>query len=297
MRKKSGLYMHYHLMLLPGFIFLIIFSLYPMTGLQLAFKDFNPVKGVWDSPWVGWKHFQFLISNSDSFRVFNNTVAIASMKIVFNLIAPIVFALLLNEVRIRWFKRTVQTVVYLPYFLSWVILAGMFRDIFSLDGIVNHLLISTGAEPFMFFAHSGWFRGILIGTEAWRDFGFGAIIYLAAITNINPNLYEAAAIDGASRWQQLGNITLPGLAPTIVLLTTLSLQNVLNAGFDQIFNMYNTMVMDKSDIIDTYVYRVGLQQAQYELGTALGLFKSVISFALIILASKLASKYANYRIF
>jgi len=297
MRSTKLKYVHYHLMLLPGFILLAVFAFYPMTGLQLAFKTFNPVKGVWMSPWSGFEHFAFLFRNSDSFRVFSNTVIIALMKIVVNLITPIVFALLLNEVRVRWFKRTVQTIVYLPYFLSWVILAGMFRDIFSLDGIVNHFLQSLGAEPFMFLGDSNWFRGILVGTEAWRDFGFGAIIYLAAITNINPNLYEAAAIDGATRWQQLKHVTFPGLTTTIVLLTTLSLQNVLNAGFDQIFNMYNTMVMQKSDIIDTYVYRVGLQQAQYEMGTALGLFKSVISFALIILASRLAAKYANYRIF
>jgi putative aldouronate transport system permease protein len=231
-------------------------------------------------------------------RILFNTVFIAVMKIIASLIVPLAFALLLNEVRRLWFKRVVQTVVYLPYFLSWVILAGIFRDIFAMDGVVNRLLgLLTGMEPIMFLGSNKWFPALMVGIETWKNFGFNAIVYLAALTNINPNLYEACSIDGGNRWKQLLHITLPGLQATIILLATLSLQSILNAGFEQILNFYNPLVYESGDILDTYIYRMGLQSNQFEIGTAMGLLKSVVGFMLIFIAQKLADRYANYRIF
>ncbi|WNR46140.1 ABC transporter permease [Paenibacillus roseipurpureus] len=299
-RKKTMLRtntFHYLLMLAPGFIVIALINLLPMYGILIAFKHFNVGLGVWKSPWTGWENFDAVLRNPSSFKVIKNTLVIAVMKIIAGQIVPLAFALLLNEVRIRSFKRIVQTVVYLPHFLSWVILAGIIRDMLSLDGLINKLVIALGLQPIMFLGSNTWFRPIIILTDVWKEFGFAAIVYLAALTAINPSLYEAGDMDGATRMQKLRFITLPSLSPTIVLLATLSLQNVLNAGFDQVFNLYNNLVYDTGDIIDTYVYRMGLENLQYEIGTAVGLIKSVISMALIIIAYKLASKYANYRIF
>jgi len=268
-----------------------------MFGIVIAFKDFLPRRGIWGSEWVGFEHFQFLFNLPDSRTIFVNTVFIAVMKIIAGMVVPLTFALLLNEARIKWFKRSVQTLVYLPHFLSWVILANIVVDMFSTKGIINQLLGVFGVEPIMFMASNSWFPAIIVGSDVWKEFGFGTIIYLAALTGINPSLYESAVIDGATRWQQTRYITLPGLKSTVVLLATLSLGNVLNAGFDQIFNMYNPVVYESADIIDTYVYRAGLVDAQYSLATAVGLLKSVISFILIMVSYGLASRFANYRIF
>lgn len=298
MRKRFNKeFMHYHIMLLPGLLLIFLMSLLPMSGVIIAFKNFNPGRGIWGSEWVGWENFDILFDNSSTMQIIQNTVIIAVAKMIAGLIVPIVFALLLNELRVRWFKRAVQTIVYLPHFLSWVILAGILKDMLSLDGLINNFIGVFGLEPIMFLGSNDWFRPILVGTDVWKEFGFAAIVYLAALTSINPSLYEAADIDGASRWQKIRFITLPGITATIVLLATLSLQNILNAGFDQVFNLYNPIVFESGDIIDTYVYRVGFQDLQYEVGTAIGLFKSAISFLLIIVAYRLASKYANYRIF
>lgn len=297
MRTKNNI--HYNLMLLPAVVFLVIFSIYPLAGSVLAFKELSPKLGIWGSPWVGMKYFNLLFQIPDFWRIITNTVSIALMKMVAHLIVPLVFALLLNEVRVRWFKRSAQTIVYLPYFLSWVILAGIFKDIFAGDGMVNKLLMQAFgiAEPIMFFGDDKWFPGLMVATDVWKNFGFNAIVYLAALTNINPTLYEAAEVDGASRWKQLLNITLPGIAVTVVLLATLSLQSVLNAGFEQILNFYSPLVYKTGDILDTYIYRMGLQDNQFEIATAVGILKSTVSFILIIIAQKLAGKYAGYRIF
>lgn len=290
-------YKHYHMMMLPGIVLLIIFHLVPMFGIVIAFQDFKLGLGISGSEWIGFENFKYMFEIKDSSVIFYNTVFISLCKIIAHLIVPLVFAILLNEVRIMVFKRWVQTIVYLPHFLSWVILAGVVRDILSLDGIINKLMISLGFEPVMFLAKSSLFPGIVVGTDIWKEFGFAAIIYLAALAGINPSLYEAAEMDGANRIQQLKYITIPSLIPTVVLLATLSIGNILNAGFDQIFNLYNPLVYDTGDIIDTYVYRVGLVQAQYGFATAVGLLKSVIGFVLIIISYKVAYKYANYRIF
>ena len=214
-----------------------------------------------------------------------------------NMIVPIVFSILLNELRHEAYKRTVQTVVYLPHFMSWVVLAIPIMNIFAYDGIVNDIITALGGTPIMFLASNTWFRPILILTDVWKEFGFGTIVYLAAITGIDPALYEAAVIDGASRGQRMLHVTLPGMLPTIVLLATRSLGNVLNAGFDQIYNLYIPAVYETADIIDTYVYRAGLIDMNYSLSTAVGLMKSVISIVLILTSNHLAYRLANYRIF
>ncbi len=296
--KQKGFQLQYHMMLIPGICFLIVFSILPMFGIVIAFQKFIPARGIAGSPWVGLDNFIYMFQIPDSRQIFLNTIVIAVSKIAMNLVVPLLFALLLNEVRLKWFKRTIQTMVYLPHFLSWVILASMFKvNIFSLEGVINRGLEWIGVEPILFMASNFWFRPIIVATDVWKEFGFGTIVYLAAITSVSPVLYESAVIDGATRVQRIRYITLPGIAATIVLLGTLSLGNVLNANFDQIFNMYNSLVLETGDIIDTYVYRSGLMAAKYGLATAVGLMKSVVSFILIVMSYSLAAKFANYRIF
>lgn len=296
-KRKAFHEMTYHFMLLPGMVLLFIFSIVPMFGIVMAFQKFIPAKGIFGSKWAGLTNFTYMFQLPDARQIFVNTLVIAVGKIILGLIVPIVFALLLNEVRLKVFKSTVQTIVYLPHFMSWVVLGTMMTMIFSYDGMVNNVLQLFGMDRTMFLASNTWFRPLLIVTDTWKEFGYGTIVYLAALTGINPSLYESAALDGASRWKQTLNITLPGILPTIILLGTLSLGNVLNAGFDQVFNMYNPLVYQTGDIIDTFVYRMGLIQMQYSFATAVGLMKSVISFVLIVVSYKLASKYAGYRIF
>lgn len=288
---------HYHIMLFPGMIILLLFSVYPMFGIIMAFQDFNPVHGFWHSEWIGLENFRYMIEIPDIYIVLRNTIVIAAGKIIANLSISLAFALLLNELRHQYVKRTVQTIVYLPHFISWVLLGGILSQLLSLDGIFNQIVGLFGIEPILFLGSNTLFPMILISSDVWKEFGFSAIIFLAALTAINPSLYESADIDGASRLQKLWFVTLPGIATTVVLITTLSLQNVLNAGFEQVLNLYNPLVYKSGDIIDTYVYRIGLLESQYELATAVGLFKSLISFVLIVLSYKLAAKYANYRIF
>lgn len=300
--KKKNKYwnsetLSYQAMLLPGIILLIIFIVIPLFGLVIAFQNYVPAKGIFGSEWVGLENFEYMFLIPDSMQVFWNTIVIAVAKIIAGIIVPVIFALLLNEAKNVLFKKTVQTVVYMPYFLSWVILGSIFQTMLSLDGPINAIIQMLGGEPIMFLGSNDWFRSIIVITDTWKNFGYGAIVYLAALLAVDPNLYEAAAIDGAGRFRQLINITLPALVPTIVLMTTLSLGNVLNAGFDQVFNMYNAMVYETGDIIDTYVYRMGLIDMQYSLSTAVGLLKSIVSSILIILSYTLARKFAGYRIF
>lgn len=295
MIKRTSL--HYHLMLFPGILLLLIFSIYPMFGIVIAFQDFSPVKGFWGSDWVGLENFKYMLEIPDSRQVFFNTIYIAVMKIIANLAAALIFALLLNELRAQLLKRSIQTIVYLPHFISWVLIGGIVGQMFSLDGVINQGLKLLGVDSIFFLGSNNWFPFIIVGTDVWKEFGFSAIVFLAALTSINPVLYEAAEIDGATRWQKLKFVTLPGISATIILIATLSLQNVLNAGFEQVFNLYNTLVYESGDIIDTYVYRMGLIESQYELATAVGMLKSIVSLILISISYKLASKYANYRIF
>lgn len=284
-------------MLLPAIILLICFSYMPMGGIVMAFQNFVPAKGIWGSDFIGLKNFRYMFELPAIRQVLFNTIYIASFKMILGIIVPVWFALFLNEVRHALFKRTSQTIVYLPYFLSWVILGTTFKQMFSLNGVVNAISGLFGAEPMMFLSNNTFFPWFLILTDIWKGFGFGTIIYLAAITNINPELYESAEMDGGGRWKKMWYITLPGITTTIVLLSTLSLGGILEAGFTQVFAMYNTLVYPSSDIIDTYVYRNGIFGMRYGFSTAVGLFKSVISFVLVISSYKLAEHFADYRIF
>jgi len=242
------------------------------------------------SEFVGFEHFRYLFSLPDIFLVTKNTIFIAFWKIIFNTIVPILFAILLNEVRVKWMKRSIQTIVYLPHFLSWVILASVVVNLFSLDGTVNQILQNFGVEPLNFLGSNQLFPRLLIGTDVWKSFGYSSIVYLAAITSIDPGLYEAATMDGASWSKKVWHVTLPGMMPFILLMTILSLPNILNAGFDQIYNLYSPVVYQSGDIIDTYVYRIGLIGRDYSLGTAVGLVKSVIGLFLIWSSNKIAEK-------
>lgn len=294
-RKKDQL--AFHLMLAPGMIMLAIFSFVPMFGIIMAFQNYMPAKRILDSPWVGLDNFKFMFQIPDSKQIFINTLVIAIGKIILGTIVTIAFALLLNEIRVKTAKKAIQTIVYLPNFLSWVILATVVVNIFSYDGPINALLAKLGIEPILFMASNTWFRPMLIVTDVWKSFGYGAIIYLAALTSIDPGQYEAASIDGANRFKRMIHITIPGILPTIMLVTIMNLPNILNAGFDQIFNLYNPLVMQTADIIDTYVYRVGLVGRQYSLGTAVGLMRSIVGIILMLSANKIAQKTTDYRIF
>lgn len=288
-----------YLMVLPGVILVLIFSYGPMVGILMAFQQFIPAKGLFgDQTWVGLDNFRYVLELPNTMRVLWNTLYIATLKIIFGLIVPIIVAILINEVRHMTLKKSIQTTIYLPHFLSWVVLGGILIDILSpSQGIINMILGLVGIEPIFFLGSNTWFPVTLVGSEIWKEFGFGTIIYLAAITGINPELYEAAKMDGANRFKQTLHVTLPGLRMTIVLLGVLSLGNILNAGFDQVFNLYSTQVYESGDIIDTFVYRIGLLEAQYGVATAVGLFKSVVSCILVTVSYYLAYRFANYRIF
>ncbi|MBP1990754.1 ABC transporter permease [Paenibacillus eucommiae] len=298
MDKKLMKQLPLHMMLLPGIIIVLIYSYVPMAGVVIAFQQFVPSNGLFRSEWIGFENFRYVFTMPDFYLVLKNTVFIAFMKITAGLFAPIVIAILLNEISVRWVKKSFQTLVYLPHFLSWVILGGILVDLLTPSGgLVNQFLGIFGIEPVFFLGSNDWFPFVIVISDVWKEFGFGTIIYLAAITAINPSLYEAAVIDGANRWKQTWHVTLPGMLPIVVLVATLSLGNVLNAGFDQIFNLYSPIVYESGDILDTMVYRMGLVDFQYGLATAIGTFKSLVSLLFIGVSYGLAYKLANYRIF
>ncbi len=296
-KKKRGGQLEYHLMMAPGMIFLLIFSFVPMFGIIMAFQDYSPAKGILGSDWVGFDNFTYMLQIPDSMKILRNTLVIAVGKIIFGTLVPIIFALLLNEIRLKWAKKSIQTIVYLPNFLSWAVLAAVFINIFDFHGPINNFLQALGHDPIMFLGSNEWFRSIIVSTDVWKGFGYGAIVYLAALTGIDPGQYEAASIDGANRFKKLMHVTLPGILPTIMLITALNLGNILNAGFDQIFALYNPIVYETGDVIDTYVYRVGLLGQQYSFATAIGLLKSVVACILILSANELSKKLTNMRIF
>ena len=284
-------------MCVPGVLWMIFFNIVPMFGIVMAFQKFNPSKGLFCSPWVGLKNFQYLFMMSDSTRVIANTLLIATSKVVLNLIIPLIFALMLNEVRSLRYKKAIQTAVYLPHFLSWIILSSVVLNLFSLNGVVNKVLGVLNVEPVIWFGESAYFRQLVVFTDVWKEFGFNAVIFMAALASIDPTYYEAAAIDGCSKWRSIFKITLPCIASTVVVVGVLGLSNVLNAGFDQVYNLYNPMVYATGDILDTWVYRMGLVNLQFSLATTAGLLKSVVSFVLIVTSYALAYKLADYRVF
>jgi putative aldouronate transport system permease protein len=294
--KSLGREWPYYMLILPCVVVVFIFHYIPLYGVVIAFQRYNVAMGF-SSPWVGLANFRQIFSQPQFTRTIWNTLFIASGKIIGGIIVPVIFALLLNEIRNVHVKRVFQTLVYLPYFLSWVIMAGVFIDILSLDGLVNKAIMAVGLQPIQFLGNPQLFPWVMIVTDIWKGFGFGTVVYLAALTSIDPGLYEAALVDGAGRWMQTVFITMPLLAPTVVLMTVLALGNVLNAGFDQIYNLYSPIVYERGDIIDTFVYRLGIKQAQYSVGTAVGLFKSAVSAVLIGLSQFLADRLAGYRVF
>jgi putative aldouronate transport system permease protein len=287
-----------YLMLIPAVVLVAIYSYGGMVGTVIAFQKFNPANGLFGSEWVGLKNFQNLFSMPNFWPVIRNTIVISLAKMVGNIIVPVTFSLLLNEVRKSGLKRTYQTMVYLPNFLSWIILSGIFVDILSpSSGIVGRLFTALGGKAPFFLGDSFWFPITMVVTDVWKNFGFKSVIYLAALTGVDPALYESASIDGAGRWRQTWHITLPGILSTIVLMTVLSMADILNGGFDQIYNLYSPAVYSTGDILDTFVYRLGIERTQFALSTAAGLFKSGVSLVFITASYWMADRFAGYRIF
>ena len=287
-RRHKGLL----LLVAPGLAFFLVFNYLPMFGLVLAFKEFRLSAGILGSEWSGLENFSRLFGGADFPNALRNTVTISLLRLLFGFFAPIALALMLNEIRVSWYKRTVQTVTYIPYFLSWVILGGIFLMIFSQSGPANQISQLFGVSPIEFLTNDFWFIVVVIATGIWQAAGYGAVIYLAALAGISPDLYEAAVVDGAGRWKQTLHITIPGLVPTIITLFILNLGHVLNAGFDQIYNMYNPMVYDAADIIDTYVLR-RIVLMDFGLATGAGLFKSVVGLLMVVLANSLARRLSG----
>ncbi len=290
----------FHLLLLPGVVLLLIYNVLPLfMGVMISMQDFIPAFGPFKSEFVGLENFKFLFQLPDTYKIIRNTLVISIGKMALSLVGSIFFAVLLHESSFVRFKKAVQTVAYLPHFLSWVILATIFRGILDTDGIVNQMMMSLGLsdEPILFLGSNKYFQMVIILSDVWKEFGYGAVIFIAALADVNPELYEAADIDGASRMAKIWHITLPAIRTTIVLVATLNIANILNAGFDQIYNLYSPIVYETGDVIDTYVYRMAFVSYQFSLSTAIGLTKSIVSFVLISLSYWLADRFAGYRIF
>lgn len=288
----------FQIMVLPAIVFLLIFSYGPMWGVLMAFQEYNLFKGFWESSWVGLTHFEMFFSAPEFWRIIRNTFVISFLKLLIGFPAPILLALMLNEIGNLVFKRVVQTITYIPHFISWVVVSGLMFSMLAVDnGPVNDVLMGLKLidQPISWLSTPDYFWGILVGTNVWKEIGFGSIVYLAAIIGIDPALYEASAIDGASRTKQIFTITLPGIAPVIMIFLILGVGNVLNAGFEDIMmmtrNLNNGIVMPVAEVIDTYVYQMGIMNQRYSYATAAGLFKSLLSVSLLVLANWLARRF------
>ncbi|NOU62590.1 ABC transporter permease subunit [Paenibacillus sp. LMG 31461] len=280
-----------YLMSIPGLIFLIIFRYTPMYGVVIAFKDYNIIQGVMESPWIGLEHFRTLFAYDEFPKVIRNTLVISLMKLVFGFPTPIILAILINEMRHVFLKRTIQTITYIPHFISWVVVGGIFIDLLSPgSGIVNSFIKALGGEPIFFMADPGKFRWVLVLSEIWKETGWAAIIYLAAILGINTELYQASIMDGANRFRQIWHIMIPGMRSTIIIILLLRIGHLLDAGLEQVLIMYNPAVYDVSDIIDTYVFREAFGKMEFGLTSAAGLFKSVIGCILLVCANWFARR-------
>ncbi len=295
--KKSPLwsrvskYKFLYLMLVPGLIYVVLFKYLPIAGNMIAFKEYKIFQGIWGSPWCGLDNFIRLFESDNFYVIMRNTLLISFYKILIGFPVPIVLALLINEVNNTAFKRTVQTIAYLPHFISWVVIASLASSLLSpTDGAINMLRADLGLDPIFFMGDSRYFRSVLVLSDIWKEMGWSAIIYLAALAGIPQDMYEAATIDGASKLQKLVFITLPSIVPTIIIMLLLRVGGILNAGFEQVFTMYNTAVYDVADIIDTYVYRIGIVQTQYGFSAAVGLFKSVIACIMVVSCNWIAGK-------
>ena len=291
--RREG-WIELYLFLLPALLLVFIFKYIPMNGILISFQDYNIFKGISGSPFIGLKNFQTAFSSPDFYKVVANTLIINCYKLLFWIPLPLILAIMINEVQHRGYRRVVQTVLYLPHFLSWVIVGGIFSNLLAVNGgLVNQLLGNLGVKPVRFMMDNAWFRQVLVWSSMWREAGWGTIVYLAAIASINKQQYEAAMIDGASKWKQIRFITIPGVASTIVLVLTISLGNILNNSFEQVIIMYNPAVYETADIINTYVYRQGIGQMQYGYASAIGLFNAFIGLILILGTNSLCRKYMH----
>jgi len=284
-------------MMVPVLIILLVFNYVPMTGIFMAFQNYSPNLGLFNSPWVGWTWFEFMFNMSNFTSVIWNTLFISLLKIITLQLSSLIFALMLNEFRLRRTRSLIQGAAIFPNFLSWVICAGIIKDIVAQEGIINQLICLLSGETVSFLTNPDWFIVLLVVTNIWKDAGYNAVIIMAALAGIDPALYEAADIDGATRFQKIRYVTIPGVSQIVVLLTILALGGVMNGGFDQIWNLYNATVRSSSEIIDTYVYRKGISAGMYSLGTAVGLFKSVIGAILLMLSHWAAKRFAGYQVF
>ncbi|WP_240941320.1 ABC transporter permease subunit [Paenibacillus sp. HB172176] len=282
-----------YIMAIPGVIFLVIFKYIPLAGSVIAFQDYNVFQGFLHSPWVGFKHFQALIDYAGFRRVFVNTFVLGVLKTVFVFPVPVLLALMINEVRKALLKKGIQTALYIPHFLSWVIVAGITFDLFAIGGLYNVVMGWFGHAPVLIMQDSDYFRPIYVLTGLWKDAGWGTVVYMAAISSIDPQLYESAMMDGASRFKQIRHITFPLLLPTVVILFLLEIGNFMELGFEHVYNLLTPMTYDKGDILDTYVFRTGIQQAQYSFATAVGLFQAVIGFVLVYTFNRVSKKVSD----
>ncbi|MDQ1914509.1 ABC transporter permease subunit [Paenibacillus sp. GD4] len=282
-----------YIMAVPGILFLITFKYIPLVGTVIAFKEYSVFKGMLDSPWVGLRHFQSLIQHPDFIRIFGNTLMLGFLKIALVFPVPVLLALMINEVRKSALRKGIQTALYIPHFLSWVIIAGIVFDFFSLSGLFNVVIGWFGYDPVLVMQESDYFRMVYIVTAIWRDAGWGTVVYMAAISSIDPQLYESAMMDGASKFKQLLHITLPLLLPTVLVLFLLEIGNFMELGFDHVYNLLTPMTYSVGDILDTYVFRTGIQQAQYSFATAVGLFQSIIGFVLVYIFNRLSRKVSD----
>jgi len=281
-------------LLAPAIIWVIVFLYQPMYGLQIAFKDYSLFKGIVGSPWIGFEHFETLFESDQFARAFWNTMQISALTLLFAFPAPIILALMFNEILHQGYKKTAQTIVYLPHFISTVIIAGIVITAFSPSaGIVNTVIGWFGVEPIYFLSKSEWFRPIFIGSGIWQEAGFSSIVFLAAIAGVNPSLYESAMVDGASRWQMMWKITLPSILPTILIMLIIRIGNLLEVSFELIILLYQPATYETADVVNTFIYRQGLQGGQYDLAAAAGLFNAVVAFILVMTANTISRRYSN----
>jgi putative aldouronate transport system permease protein len=284
---------HIYLMLLPVVLFYVLFCYQPMYGAQIAFKDFNPAKGILGSKWVGFKHYLAFFDSYYAFRVIWNTIILNILDVVFGFPAPIILALLLNEIKGQVFKRSVQTLTYLPHFISLVVVCGIILDFFARDGVANQLMEMFGIQPIPFMILPEWFRPVFIASNIWQTMGWGSIIYLASLSGINPELYEAARVDGAGRWRQMWSVTLPGLAPTIIIMLILRLGRMMDVGLEKVLLLYNPSTYETADVISTFVFRKGLLEMSYSYSTAIELFNSIINFLMLVVVNRLSRRVSD----
>ena len=288
---------HWYYFVIPAIIFYLIFRYWPLYFVQIAFRDFRITRSVWDSPWIGWHHFERLFTSPGFLNALRNTIIIGMAKLFIGWPIPIILSLMLNELRNQAFKRVTQTIIYLPHFISWVILGGILLDLMGLDGVFNEVRRALGEEPIMFMARPAYFRPIVVLSDIWKGAGWGTIIYLAAMSRVNPELYESAHMDGAKRMQQIWYITLPAILDIVVVLLILRLGRILSIDFQQILVLENPVVREVGDVIQTYVYRVGLQQGRFAFASAAGLFNTAVAAIMIFSSDRLAKRLGQRGLF